>query len=78
MNWEFENWFHIITSNLVQYTCRSFVREIYDGQLFIKLKKGFNFPAMDPWVSSYSVIRHLIQFCIRLGLMIVNVLGNAV
>lgn len=26
------------------------MREIYDGQLFIKLKKGFNLPAMDPWV----------------------------
>lgn len=26
------------------------MREIYDGQLFIKLKKGFSFPAMDPWV----------------------------
>jgi hypothetical protein len=26
------------------------VREIYDGQLFIKLKKGLNLPAMDPWV----------------------------
>ncbi|MCD7469626.1 hypothetical protein HAX54_008768 [Datura stramonium] len=30
----------------------SFVREIYDGQLFIKLKKGLNFPAMDPWGTS--------------------------
>lgn len=30
--------------------CRSFVREIYDGQLSIKLKKGVNLPAMDPWV----------------------------
>ncbi|XP_042050645.1 uncharacterized protein LOC121796024 isoform X1 [Salvia splendens] len=30
----------------------SFVREIYDGQLFVKLKKGFNFPAMDPWGTS--------------------------
>ncbi|KAI3469889.1 hypothetical protein Pfo_026552 [Paulownia fortunei] len=30
----------------------SFLREIYDGQLFIKLKKGFNFPAMDPWGTS--------------------------
>ncbi|KAH9681503.1 C2 domain-containing protein [Citrus sinensis] len=30
----------------------SFVREIYDGQLFIKLKKGFNLPAMDPWGTS--------------------------
>lgn len=29
-----------------------FLREIYDGQLFIKLKKGLNFPAMDPWGTS--------------------------
>ncbi|KAI5649963.1 hypothetical protein M9H77_35968 [Catharanthus roseus] len=37
----------------------SFVREIYDGQLFLKLKKGFNFPAMDPWGTSdpYVVIQ---------------------
>ncbi|CAA2976089.1 Triacylglycerol lipase, partial [Olea europaea subsp. europaea] len=31
---------------------QSFLREIYDGQLFIKLKKGFNLPAMDPWGTS--------------------------
>ncbi|TMW94736.1 hypothetical protein EJD97_009866 [Solanum chilense] len=30
----------------------SFVREIYDGQLFIKLKKGLNLPAMDLWGTS--------------------------
>ncbi|XP_044500845.1 uncharacterized protein LOC123221926 isoform X3 [Mangifera indica] len=30
----------------------SFVREIYDGQLFIKLKKGIELPAMDPWGTS--------------------------
>lgn len=30
--------------------CRSFVREIYDGQVFVKLKKGVDLPAMDPWV----------------------------
>ncbi|XP_023530237.1 uncharacterized protein LOC111792861 isoform X1 [Cucurbita pepo subsp. pepo] len=30
----------------------SFVREIYDGQLFIKLKKGIDFPAMDLWGTS--------------------------
>ncbi|KAK4425366.1 Lipase [Sesamum alatum] len=30
----------------------SFLREIYDGQLFVKLKKGFDFPAMDPWGTS--------------------------
>ncbi|CAH1453028.1 unnamed protein product [Lactuca virosa] len=30
----------------------SFLREIYDGQLFIKLKKGYDFPAMDPWGTS--------------------------
>ncbi|KAK9671714.1 hypothetical protein RND81_12G049700 [Saponaria officinalis] len=34
------------------YLSESFVREIYDGQLFIKLKKGFCFPAMDPWGTS--------------------------
>ncbi|KAI4342613.1 hypothetical protein MLD38_027219 [Melastoma candidum] len=34
------------------YLSESFVREIYDGQLFIKLKKGYNFPAMDPWGTS--------------------------
>ncbi|KAL6971175.1 hypothetical protein U1Q18_030855, partial [Sarracenia purpurea var. burkii] len=30
----------------------SFLHEIYDGQLFIKLKKGLNLPAMDPWGTS--------------------------
>ncbi|MQM18983.1 hypothetical protein Taro_051986 [Colocasia esculenta] len=30
----------------------SFLREVYDGQLFIKLKKGSNLPAMDPWGTS--------------------------
>ncbi|OMO69369.1 C2 calcium-dependent membrane targeting [Corchorus capsularis] len=41
------------------YLSESFVREIYDGQLFIKLKKGFSFPAMDPWGTSdpYVVIQ---------------------
>ncbi|KAF5736689.1 hypothetical protein HS088_TW14G00839 [Tripterygium wilfordii] len=34
------------------YLSESFVREIYDGQLSIKLKKGLNFPAMDPWGTS--------------------------
>ncbi|XVF29235.1 hypothetical protein REPUB_Repub15cG0103600 [Reevesia pubescens] len=34
------------------YLSESFVRAIYDGQLFIKLKKGFDFPAMDPWGTS--------------------------
>ncbi|XP_021725202.1 uncharacterized protein LOC110692495 isoform X2 [Chenopodium quinoa] len=40
------------------YLSESFVREIYDGQLFIKLKKGCNLPAMDPWGTSdpYVVI----------------------
>ena len=33
--------------------CRSFVREIYDGQLVIKLKNGLDFPAMDPWVGCH-------------------------
>ncbi|GMP77663.1 hypothetical protein CsSME_00033859 [Camellia sinensis var. sinensis] len=31
---------------------QSFLCEIYDGQLFIKLKKGLNLPAMDPWGTS--------------------------
>ncbi|KAI8537784.1 hypothetical protein RHMOL_Rhmol09G0051600 [Rhododendron molle] len=30
----------------------SFLHEIYDGQLFISLKKGLNLPAMDPWGTS--------------------------
>jgi len=27
-----------------------FLREVYDGQLVVKLKKGINLPAIDPWV----------------------------
>ncbi|XP_068653939.1 uncharacterized protein [Aristolochia californica] len=36
-----------------------FIREIYDGQLFIKLKKGVDLPIMDPWGTSdpYVVIQ---------------------
>ncbi|VVB01295.1 unnamed protein product [Arabis nemorensis] len=34
------------------YLSESFVREIYDGQLLIKLKRGFDFPALDPWGTS--------------------------
>ncbi|ERM98004.1 hypothetical protein AMTR_s00120p00025450 [Amborella trichopoda] len=36
-----------------------FLCEVYDGQLLIKLKKGFDFPAMDPWGTSdpYVVIQ---------------------
>ncbi|XP_015887508.3 uncharacterized protein LOC107422559 isoform X1 [Ziziphus jujuba] len=34
------------------YLSESFVRDIYDGQLFVKLQKGFNLPAMDPWGTS--------------------------
>eukprot|EP00257_Ricinus_communis_P016048 XP_015574093.1 uncharacterized protein LOC8265687 isoform X2 [Ricinus communis] len=34
------------------YLSEAFVREIYDGQLFIKLKKGLDLPAMDPWGTS--------------------------
>lgn len=26
------------------------MREIYDGQVFVKLKEGLDLPAMDPWV----------------------------
>ncbi|KAJ8512451.1 hypothetical protein OPV22_002885 [Ensete ventricosum] len=29
-----------------------FLREVYDGQLRIKLKKGVDFPALDPWGTS--------------------------
>ncbi|KAI9078782.1 hypothetical protein K1719_039240 [Acacia pycnantha] len=34
------------------YLSEQFVSEIYDGQLSVKLKKGFDFPAMDPWGTS--------------------------
>ncbi|KAJ4841915.1 hypothetical protein Tsubulata_013354 [Turnera subulata] len=34
------------------YLSESFVREVYDGQLFVKLKKGVDLPAMDPWGTS--------------------------
>nr|DAD20117.1 TPA_asm: hypothetical protein HUJ06_021580 [Nelumbo nucifera] len=30
----------------------SFLREVYDGQLFIKLKNGVSLPIMDPWGTS--------------------------
>ncbi|KAL5066973.1 hypothetical protein RYX36_017860 [Vicia faba] len=41
------------------YLSEEFFRELYDGQLFIKLKKGSSFPAMDPWGTSdpYVVIQ---------------------
>ncbi|RLM64618.1 uncharacterized protein C2845_PM16G11180 [Panicum miliaceum] len=29
-----------------------FLREVYDGQLVVKLKRGINLPAMDPWGTS--------------------------
>ncbi|KAJ0967467.1 hypothetical protein J5N97_024384 [Dioscorea zingiberensis] len=29
-----------------------FLREVYDGQLFVKIKRGVDFPAMDPWGTS--------------------------
>ncbi|XP_078166882.1 putative triglyceride lipase isoform X2 [Carex rostrata] len=29
-----------------------FLREVYDGQLFIKIKKGVSLPIMDPWGTS--------------------------
>lgn len=42
------------------YLSGSFLREIYDGQLFVKLKNGFDFPAMDPWgTSDPYVVMHL-------------------
>ncbi|XXG61805.1 hypothetical protein AAC387_Pa05g0323 [Persea americana] len=36
-----------------------FLREVYDGQLFIKLKRGLDLPQMDPWGTSdpYVVIQ---------------------
>uniref|UniRef100_J3LZG6 C2 domain-containing protein n=1 Tax=Oryza brachyantha TaxID=4533 RepID=J3LZG6_ORYBR len=30
----------------------SFLREVYDGQLVVRLKKGVNLPVMDPWGTS--------------------------
>lgn len=36
--------------------CRQFVREIYDGQIFIKLKNGMHFPGLDLWVSFNTVL----------------------
>ncbi|CAN1759964.1 Probable feruloyl esterase A [Linum perenne] len=41
------------------YLSELFVREVYDGQLFLKLKNGFDFPAMDPWGTSdpYTIIQ---------------------
>ncbi|KAF3950803.1 hypothetical protein CMV_023488 [Castanea mollissima] len=35
---------------------RSFVRDIYDGKLLIKLKKGLDLPVLDPWVG-YLLLR---------------------
>lgn len=32
--------------------CRHFLRETYEGQIFVKLKKGMHFPGLDLWVSS--------------------------
>jgi hypothetical protein len=32
------------------FLAKQFVREIYDGQLFVKLKGGSHFPGLDPWV----------------------------
>ncbi|KAM2039331.1 hypothetical protein ACFX1T_012785 [Malus domestica] len=34
------------------YLSESFIREIYDGELSVKLKKGLELPAMDPWGTS--------------------------
>ncbi|GJN27076.1 hypothetical protein PR202_gb15063 [Eleusine coracana subsp. coracana] len=31
-----------------------FLREVYDGQLVVKLKKGINLPALDPWVAAWD------------------------
>uniref|UniRef100_A0A0D9W705 Fungal lipase-type domain-containing protein n=1 Tax=Leersia perrieri TaxID=77586 RepID=A0A0D9W705_9ORYZ len=32
----------------------SFLREVYDGQLAVRVKKGINLPAMDPWVAAWD------------------------
>lgn len=32
------------------------MREIYDGQIFIKLKNGMHFPGLDLWVSFNTVL----------------------
>ncbi|GAB2210997.1 hypothetical protein Droror1_Dr00016287 [Drosera rotundifolia] len=47
------------------YLSKSFVREIYDGQLLVNLKKGFGFPAMDLWGTSdpYVVMQLGGQVC---------------
>ncbi|KAF9612163.1 hypothetical protein IFM89_038351 [Coptis chinensis] len=34
------------------YLSELFLREVYDGQLLIKLRKGVDLPAMDPWGTS--------------------------
>ncbi|CAM6042657.1 unnamed protein product [Sphagnum compactum] len=41
------------------YLAKQFVREIYDGQLFVKLKGGSHFPGLDPWGTSdpYVILR---------------------
>ncbi|KAI5397668.1 hypothetical protein KIW84_063478 [Lathyrus oleraceus] len=41
------------------YLSEKFFGELYDGQLFVKLKKGSSFPSMDPWGTSdpYVVIQ---------------------
>lgn len=54
------------------YLSESFVREIYDGQLFIKLKKGLDLPAMDPWGTSdpYVVMQldgHVVKSKVKWG-----------
>ncbi|CAK9216366.1 unnamed protein product [Sphagnum troendelagicum] len=41
------------------FLAKQFVREIYDGQLFVKLKGGSHFPGLDPWGTSdpYVILR---------------------
>ncbi|KAF3791287.1 putative feruloyl esterase A [Nymphaea thermarum] len=36
------------------YLSEQFLREVYDGQLIVNLKKGVDLPAMDPWVEYKS------------------------
>ncbi|EEE61315.1 hypothetical protein OsJ_15419 [Oryza sativa Japonica Group] len=52
--WNSERIDMVITVNFVNCTvpmyCSSFLREVYDGQLVVRLKKGVNLPVMDPWI----------------------------
>ncbi|CAN6476994.1 unnamed protein product [Victoria cruziana] len=44
----------------IAYLSEQFLREVYDGQLIVNLKKGIDLPAMDPWGTSdpYVIIQY--------------------